>query len=165
MPDLSFSPSTPLPRKRVAAGALFLDAEQRILLVNPTYKPQWEIPGGIVEANEAPLQGCRREVLEELGLTIAPTLLLSVGYLSTRGERGDALRFLFWGGQLDQSTIEKIRLPAVELSEYRFCTLAEAGALVRPALHAQITQALALLQLGPHPAGALAPNYWEEGTE
>ena len=33
----------------VAAGALFRDAGGRIMLVKPHYKPQWDIPGGIVD--------------------------------------------------------------------------------------------------------------------
>ncbi len=31
---------------RVTAGALIRDAEGRILLVKPTYKDGWNIPGG-----------------------------------------------------------------------------------------------------------------------
>nr|BFE76200.1 hypothetical protein GCM10020092_095010 [Actinoplanes digitatis] len=39
-----------LPRKRMAAGVLLSDGRDRVLLVEPTYKPYWEIPGGTVEA-------------------------------------------------------------------------------------------------------------------
>jgi ADP-ribose pyrophosphatase YjhB (NUDIX family) len=38
----------------MAAGALLFDEDGRILLVEPTYKPYWEIPGGVVEADESP---------------------------------------------------------------------------------------------------------------
>jgi len=31
---------------RVAAGVLFRDAQGRVLLVKPTYKDGWDIPGG-----------------------------------------------------------------------------------------------------------------------
>lgn len=33
-------------RKRVAADVLIRDASGRVLLVNPTYKPGWDLPGG-----------------------------------------------------------------------------------------------------------------------
>jgi hypothetical protein len=38
-----------LARKRIAAGALFRDEDGRVLLVDPTYKPTWDLPGGAVE--------------------------------------------------------------------------------------------------------------------
>lgn len=51
-----------LPRKRVAAGVLYLDTEGRLLLVDPVYKTDWEIPGGAVEKNESPRAGAMREI-------------------------------------------------------------------------------------------------------
>ena len=32
----------------MAAGALFRDEDGRVLLVDPTYKPTWDLPGGAV---------------------------------------------------------------------------------------------------------------------
>ncbi|MCP5099570.1 MAG: NUDIX hydrolase, partial [Chloroflexi bacterium] len=66
MSDLTYQQS--LPKKRMSAGALFFDELGRLLVVNPTYKPTWEIPGGAIELNESPYQGCKREIEEELGL-------------------------------------------------------------------------------------------------
>ena len=43
-----------LPRKRMGAGVLLSDELGRVLLVEPTYKPSWEVPGGVVEADESP---------------------------------------------------------------------------------------------------------------
>ena len=43
-------------RKRVAADVLVRDTSQRILLVDPSYKPDWDLPGGMAEANEPPLR-------------------------------------------------------------------------------------------------------------
>ena len=37
-----------LPRKRVGAGALITDARGRVLIVEPTCKSAWEVPGGVV---------------------------------------------------------------------------------------------------------------------
>jgi hypothetical protein len=34
-----------LARKRMAAGASFRDDDGRVLLVDPTYKPVWDLPG------------------------------------------------------------------------------------------------------------------------
>lgn len=57
-----------LPRKRMGSGVLVRDELGRVLVVKPTYKQSWEIPGGAVEADESPRTTCRREVEEELGL-------------------------------------------------------------------------------------------------
>jgi 8-oxo-dGTP diphosphatase len=40
-----------LPVKRMGSGVLLADATGRVLLVEPTYKDYWEIPGGCVEAD------------------------------------------------------------------------------------------------------------------
>ena len=78
MSDRAYQDS--LPKKRMGAGALIFDENGRFLLVNPTYKEPWEVPGGVVEANESPAQACVREVREELGLDITLERLLLVDY-------------------------------------------------------------------------------------
>ena len=134
-----------LPKKRMGAGALFQDEQGRLLLVNPTYKPQWEIPGGIVEQNESPRQACQREVYEEIGLTKPIERLLSISYASANDRRTEGLMFIFWGGVLTPAEIEMIRLPVTELSEYRFVTLAEALSLLAPTLGERVRRSLEIL--------------------
>jgi 8-oxo-dGTP diphosphatase len=52
------------PRKRVSADVLFRDEEGAILLVDPRYKPDWDLPGGMAEANEPPMDAARRRSLK-----------------------------------------------------------------------------------------------------
>jgi len=55
------------------ASALILNDEGKVLLVKRSWHPFkdfWDIPGGFVEGPEHPEDGCRREVLEELGVTV-----------------------------------------------------------------------------------------------
>jgi 8-oxo-dGTP diphosphatase len=118
LPDPIFYES--LPKKRMAAGCLFFDQQGLVLLVKPTYKPNWEIPGGIVELNESPLQCCRREVQEEIGLTQAIGDLLVVDYNHPSGARTESLMFIFSGGVLAPGEIASIRLRSEELSEWKF---------------------------------------------
>ena len=68
-------------QKVLASGCILRDQSGRILLVKPTYKPGWEIPGGMVEANESPVQACLREAREELGLEVRLGRLLCVDYV------------------------------------------------------------------------------------
>jgi len=134
-----------LPTKRMAAGALFLDEAGRVLLVNPTYKPQWEIPGGIVEENESPRQGCMREVQEEIGLSIAPDRLLSVNYQRRQSGRTDSVIFIFWGGILDAETISRIHLPPDELSEFGFFELDEIGERLTARMSERVRRSLEIV--------------------
>jgi 8-oxo-dGTP pyrophosphatase MutT (NUDIX family) len=66
-------------RKRVGVDALILDHDGRILLVDPTYKPNWDLPGGMAETNEPPLDALRRELAEELGLHLPEGMALVCG--------------------------------------------------------------------------------------
>ncbi|MFB9387754.1 NUDIX domain-containing protein, partial [Pseudonocardia petroleophila] len=109
MSDPSESFATP----RVAAGALFFDEQGRILLVHPTYKDTWDIPGGYVEQGESPAAACRRELKEELNIDCTPIKLLAVDWAPSDSE-GDKLLFLFDCGRLDQAHAE-IQLDENEL--------------------------------------------------
>ena len=102
-----------------AAGALIRDERGRILLLEPTYKDHWEIPGGIIEVGETPSQGCARELTEELGLVREPGALLVVDW-APHPTQGDRVLFVFDGGVLTAGEIAAIRLQAEELRSYVF---------------------------------------------
>lgn len=108
------------PKKYLSAGALFFNAAGGLLLVKPTYKDGWEIPGGIVEADESPKQACVREVYEELGLRVEIGPLLVMDHKSRSEGPSDSLQFVFLGGTLTPEQQRAIRLPAGELSGYEF---------------------------------------------
>jgi 8-oxo-dGTP diphosphatase len=115
-----------LPTKRMAAGMLFCDPDGRVLFVQPTYKPQWEIPGGVVEADESPYAAAVREVAEEIGLSVASGRLLVVDWVPARPGVIDGLILIFDGGVLNADEVGRITVPADELSGYAFCTLDQA---------------------------------------
>lgn len=139
--------SKTLPRKITAAGALCTNAEGKVLLVVPTYKTEWEIPGGTVEENESPKQACKREVLEELGIDIPIGNLLRLNYREETERVAELLLFLFDGGVLDAQQIAAIKLPQDELSHFHFVTLDEAKDKVIPSLHQLIESGLAQREL------------------
>ena len=109
-----------LPGKRMGAGLLLRDQQGRPLLVEPTYKTDWEIPGGAVEANESPYECVVREVREELGIPVAPGRLLVVDYQHHEPHRTESLMFVFDGGVLDNQTLAQMSLADEELKSYAF---------------------------------------------
>lgn len=130
-----------LPKKRMGAGAIFRDAEGRVLIVKPTYKEYWEIPGGSVEHNESPVSCCEREVHEELGLSRKVGKLLGIDYVVDDGVRTEGIMFVFDGGVLTDDDIRLIRLPENELSEFRFVAADEISAyMTLPLLGRRITK-------------------------
>ncbi|MGW6917133.1 NUDIX hydrolase [Kitasatospora sp. NPDC054939] len=67
-----------LPAPMAAATVLVRDTAGRVLVLEPGYKDHLELPGGMVEAHEAPRQAAGRELAEELGLDIPVGRLLVV---------------------------------------------------------------------------------------
>lgn len=132
-----------LPKKRISAGCLFFDKSQRLLIVKPTYKEGWEIPGGAVVANESPLAACIREVTEELGLERRPVRLLSVDFTGETKQRTESLSFIFDGGVLSDEEIAAIRLPEEELREYRWLPPTDALTLLNRRLRRRVRHCLA----------------------
>ena len=108
-------------RKRVSADAIVRDSSGRILLVDPTYKPDWDLPGGMAEANEPPADALRRELREELGLDIHLGDLLCVDWVSPHGPWDDLLNFIFDGGTLSDSHIKGLQPIDSELRAFEFC--------------------------------------------
>src|SRR5690242_4646399 len=98
-----------LPRKRMASGVLLSDGEGRVLLVEPTYKPSWEIPGGTVEAGESPYAAAVRELKEELDLPVRPGRLLVTDWVPPRPERTEGLMLIFDGGLLTGEETARIQ--------------------------------------------------------
>jgi 8-oxo-dGTP diphosphatase len=133
-------------RKRVAADVLFRDDSDRILLVDPTYKPDWDLPGGMAGPNEPPLEAARREVKEELGFDPRIDRLLCVDWVSPHGPWDDSLVFIFDGGVLGSAEIGNLSLVDEELAAFEFCTHDEAVERLRPYVWRRVEMALAALR-------------------
>ena len=141
---------TPEPTgETVAAGVLLFDEQDRVLLVDPTYKAGWEFPGGVVEAGESPVRAGVREVAEELGLRLdAPPGLLVIDWEPPRPPGYGGLRFLFDGGTLPAAAAGDLLLPGAELRGWRFVTEAEAAELLPPVRYRRLRWALRARERG-----------------
>jgi 8-oxo-dGTP diphosphatase len=133
------APTADVPAIPISTGALIFDRASRLLILKPTYKSGWTIPGGIMEADgESPWQACRREVREECGLDITRARLACVDFRPLRAGNPGGVRFLFDCGALRGSALETIALQAEEISEHRLVPMAEALVLLRKPIRRRV---------------------------
>lgn len=135
-------PQEPVAQPRTAAGVLLFDEAGRVLLVNPTYKPGWEIPGGYLHPGETPSEGAARELKEELGLT-TPIGRLLVADWAPHPTEGDKLLFIFDGGVISEADRAQVTPDGVEIGEYAFYDEDQLDALLIPRLARRVHAAIA----------------------
>jgi len=143
-----------IPRIPAAAGALIFDAAGRLLILKPTYKEAWTIPGGQIEVDgETPWEACRREAREESGIEIDSARLACVDFLRPRQGRPGGMRFLFDCGVLDAEKLRRVVVQEDEIAEYRFVPVAEALELLSGPLRRRVRAGI----------GARRCRYLEDG--
>lgn len=136
-----------LPRTRVIAHAMLHDGGGRFVLCRTTFKPDWELPGGIVEAREPPRSGAAREIREELGVDRPIGRLLLVDWLPPYLGWDDALELIFDGGTVRPADVEAFRPDGHEIVEARLVSLDEASELVTPLSYRRLS---VIAALGPN---------------
>ena len=103
------------------AGAVLVDKKGRVLLAKRRFNPKkgfWDIPGGFLENGEAPEDGMKRELKEELGIKPKIDKLLGVfmGNYTILSEKNSFftlnfyyLCYLFSGELKPMSDVEEFR--------------------------------------------------------
>lgn len=129
-------------RKRVAVDVVILDLAGRVLLVEPTYKDFWDLPGGMAEANEPPRAAVERELREELGLDIRVGRLLLLDWDGPHGPWDDQLLFVFDAGPLTDERAAGLRVADAELAACAFLPVNEAVSRLRADMAERLVRAL-----------------------
>jgi 8-oxo-dGTP pyrophosphatase MutT (NUDIX family) len=137
-----------LNRKRIAAGVLFRDRQSRVLLVEPTYKPDWEIPGGAAEDDETPWAAATRELREELGIERPLGRLLVIDHIPTRGVMPEGLAFVFDGGLITDVEVRAIDSTDPEIRSVGLYSLDDARKLLKSKLYDRVSVALRAAESG-----------------
>jgi 8-oxo-dGTP diphosphatase len=135
---------------RAATGVLYFDGADRVLLVHPTYKDGWELPGGYLMPGETPTSALRRELREELGTPLPVGGLLVVDWAPSESE-GDKVLFVFDGGELTPAQHAAIRVDGVEIDGYAYHHRSELDSLLIPRLARRVHAALEAKADGERP--------------
>ncbi|HQD21186.1 MAG TPA: NUDIX domain-containing protein [Arachnia sp.] len=106
-----------LPKKRLIGHVLFRDEDGRVLLLETTYKEDWELPGGVVEPGETPRAAAEREVAEEVGLVVELGQPLLTDWMPPHLGWSDAVELIFDGGVLDLATAAALTAHDREIRE------------------------------------------------
>ncbi len=129
-----------VPRTPASAGALIIDQAGRLLILKPSYKKGWTVPGGQLGSDgESPWEACRRETQEECGLEVEHGRLVCVDFLRPKPNRPGGVRFLFHCGVFTDRELRAIRLQDGEIDAHRFVELAEAMALLSGPLRRRVS--------------------------
>ncbi|CAM5704037.1 ADP-ribose pyrophosphatase YjhB (NUDIX family) OS=Streptomyces violarus OX=67380 GN=FHS41_001298 PE=4 SV=1 [Streptomyces violarus] len=137
-----------LPRVLAGAAALFRDGEGRVLLVEPTYREGWALPGGTIESDDGETpQGARRETAEEIGLDRELGRLLAVDWVHGTG-RPPLVAYLYDGGVLGEDEFKAIRLQEEELLSWRLVPREELTEYLPGALGRRVLACLDVLADG-----------------
>lgn len=118
-----------LPKKHIGAVVLIFNQNHQLLIVKPSYKDGWSVPGGGVNIDETPMIAALRETKEEVNLDLENITLVCVEYTTKKGIKPETLQFIFYGGELEESEISKIMLNKNEHSDFRFVDISEAISL------------------------------------
>ena len=121
------------------------DRKGRLLILKPTYKSGWTLPGGIVEADgETPWEACRREAREECGLRLRRGTLVCVDFLRPRPGRPGGMRFLFDTDAFGKRTLADIVLQEEEISDYRLTRVEQALNLLSGPIRRRVAATLSV---------------------
>ncbi len=108
-------------RMLVACGLLVRNTAGDVLLLETSYKTQWEIPGGLAESGEDPLAVAHRETLEELGVELPVGELLCVDMCPANTLRPDLLALVFDAGVHPPSLRQRLHFADGEILAAHWC--------------------------------------------
>ncbi len=136
-----------LPTAYLAASALITDQHGNVLIVDPNYREDWTLPGGVVEDGEPPHLACEREVAEEVGLNLRAGPMLAVQWSAPAGPRPKPFLSLVFdcGTVADDTTIT---LQESELDDHAFVDPEKAHSLLFTPIAGRLSAALRARKTG-----------------
>jgi 8-oxo-dGTP diphosphatase len=114
-----------------AAIAFIKNERSELLIVKPNYlsTDDWSLPGGVIEEGESPIEACKRECLEELGIHVTVGKLSCLEHRKPSHPEGEANKFIFDCGVLLPGQ-QRFTLQPDEIDEAVFKPMEEAMMMV-----------------------------------
>jgi len=116
----------PFPEPMIGVGGLLVNRLNQVLLIKrdkPPAQGLWSVPGGKLEAGEALIECCRREMQEETGLEV--NVLSIAAVVERRIENFHYVIIDFWVELVDEQN--SIPVTASDVSEARWVELEKIG--------------------------------------
>lgn len=140
-------------RRRIGAVVIVLDPDDRVLLVKPTYKEGWQLPGGGVHAGESVADAAARELKKETGLIRRITHFVGLDQVPANPETGAAEGYnvVCFADTLSDNEARSVSVlaeTAHELSECRFVGADDLDDYAFPYQARRIREALSAIKRG-----------------
>ena len=131
--------------KWVAAGALLFNPDGHILLIKNRLRDSWEYPAGASDGRESPIEACRREVGEEVGLHLDRYRLIGIDFFHRATPNGNL--FFTFAAEVSYEHASAVQPQALEVAEYRWVDREAALELISPRLKPRLRELLAAYDL------------------
>lgn len=144
-----------LPRRVLSCAVLLRDDADRVLVLQTTYKADWTLPGGVVEAGEGLRTAALREVREELGVDLPIGPLVLVDTWAAAGESPPVTHAIFDGGRQDPAISRNFTFPDGEVMAAHWLEAGVAAQRCGPRLATRLTRLLEAYETGQLPGPTL----------
>lgn len=109
-------------RPRVRGAYVLVTSDDKILIIKNSYKKGWTLPCGMIDRHEAEVDGAKRELFEEVGISCdTEDLIFLREYLSTSGFKYDHQFFYL----LKCETAPEVNLDMREVINYKWVSIEE----------------------------------------
>ena len=107
-------------RPNVRGAYVIVTYKDKILLIKNSYKPGWTFPCGMIDKGETEVEGARRELFEEVGVSCDKTDLVFLRkYLCTKNYKKDHQFFFL----LKLNNFPEIQLDMKEVIDHEWVNL------------------------------------------
>lgn len=108
-----------LAKRHTASGAFIFNDQNQLLILKPSYKDGWNLPGGVSDQFESPYQTIIRECKEETNLDVDIQQLVLIDYVTenVQDQTFDHVEFYFLA---KAKSFDSIKIDNQEIIDYKF---------------------------------------------